>query len=328
MNKILLLFFAILLLACNREEKGLLVPLAEPEPPQILNILKRDLNCSMPFNVSLVAQVSNELGNEAYEWTVNGVTYSSKSPIIQVNQIGDVNITLRVSNPIGFDAYSTVFNYASNTLPVVPIFNYGATNNNYRVPAQVNFTDLSERATGVKWDFGDGYQSNLTNPQHTYTQAGVYTITLTAYCDSDTAYQTAQVSILGEPNIIRFDRFEVLDFPRNYFPENFDDNTSGGDFYVELYRDNFKYGTSDLERNKRKLPLFWRCPQDWSGDYRLIYYPFGSYSVTLWDQNDNADTELLTGVFDGSFLKTNFYPTQLDFQSGDLRFRIQLGYED
>jgi|GEM_PF-2387920 len=328
MKHLLILFSALLLLSCSRKENSLLVPVGEPEPPQILNILKKDLNCSMPFNVSLVAQVTNELGNEAYSWTVDGVNYSGKSPIIQVNKVGDVHVSLRVSNAIGFDVFTTVFNYASSTLPVVPIFNYGATNSNYRIPAQVNFTDLSERATGVSWDFGDGYQSNLKSPQHTYAQAGVYTIKLTAYCDSDTAYQTAQIAILGEPNSIRFDRFEVLSFPKNYFPENQDDNTSGGDFYVELYRDNFKYGTGDLQSNRSKLPLFWRCPQEWNGDYKLIYYSFGSYSVRLWDQNDNADTELINGLFDGSFLKNNFYPTQLDFESGNMTFRITLGYED
>lgn len=328
MKNFILLITAFLLLSCNREEKGLLVPVGTPEPPQILNILKKDLNCSMPFNVSLVAQVNNELGNESYLWTVNGASYSGKSPIIQVNQTGDVTITLRVSNPIGFDVFTSTFNYPSTTLPVVPIFNYGATNNNYRIPAEVNFTDLSQRATGVKWDFGDGYQSNLSNPKHVYTIPGVYTIRLTAYCDSDTAYQTAQLTVKDEPNIIRFDRFEVLSFPRNYFPENGDDNTTGGDFYVELYRDNFRYGTGDVQRDRRKLPLFWRCPQDWQGDYRLIYYSFGRYAVRLWDQNDNADTELLTGIFDGSFLRTNYYPTQLDFESGDLRFRILLAYED
>lgn len=328
MKKLIFSFFIILLYACGREETSLLVPYAEPKPPRVLNIVKEELNCSMPFNVRFMAQLSNELGNESYQWDIGGVQYSGRIPTVSINQTGDVKVTLKVSNPVGADQFNVTFNYASNTLPVLPDFNYGAENNNYRIPAILNFNDLSQRATGVSWDFGDGYQSNLRNPQHIYNFAGKYTITLTAWCDSDTAQQTAVVTILAEPRIIRFDRFEIMEFPNNYFPENSDDNTKGGDFYVELGRNNFKYGSGIIMNDKSKLPVFWRCPQEWNGDYRLIFYTFGNYQVSLWDKNNTNDVELMNAVFDGNYLKNNYYPNQLDFQSGDLQFRIFLNYED
>lgn len=328
MNKGLLLISVLVGLSCGREETALLVPVDTPQPPVIQTIVKQEYNCSMPFNVVFVAHVSNELGSETYEWTIGGVSYTGKTPQVQVNQTGNLDVTLRVSNTIGLDEYSTTFNYPSNTLPVIPGFNYGAANNNYRIPAKLTFTDLSQRATGVKWDFGDGYQSSLKNPEHTYTQAGNYTITLTAWCDSDTATQTAQVTILSEPDIIRFNRFEILAFPKNYFPEDDDDDTYGGDFYIELSRDNFIYGSGDVMVNKSKLPVYWRCPEEWNGDYRLIFYSFGVYKASLWDQNDNADAQILNAIFDGTYIKNNYYPRQLDFQSDELRFRIYLDYED
>ncbi|MDX9771452.1 MAG: FG-GAP-like repeat-containing protein, partial [Tenuifilaceae bacterium] len=43
------------------------------------------------------------------------------------------------------------------------------------------FTDLSqsiEEVTSWQWDFGDGTTSNESNPAHTYTSAGVFTVTL------------------------------------------------------------------------------------------------------------------------------------------------------
>ncbi|HEU4719137.1 MAG TPA: PKD domain-containing protein, partial [Bacteroidia bacterium] len=51
-------------------------------------------------------------------------------------------------------------------------------------PLCVNFTDLSSQLapatiTQWSWDFGDGNTSTLQNPQHCYTVAGVYSVTLT-----------------------------------------------------------------------------------------------------------------------------------------------------
>jgi gliding motility-associated-like protein len=43
----------------------------------------------------------------------------------------------------------------------------------------IHFTNLSDTITGSTWSFGDGAFSNLTSPEHTYTTAGVYTVSLT-----------------------------------------------------------------------------------------------------------------------------------------------------
>ena len=48
-------------------------------------------------------------------------------------------------------------------------------------PLTVHFTDLSENSpTSWAWDFGDGTTSTEQNPQHTFQQTGVYTVSLTA----------------------------------------------------------------------------------------------------------------------------------------------------
>ncbi|MBK8979545.1 MAG: S8 family serine peptidase [Planctomycetes bacterium] len=49
------------------------------------------------------------------------------------------------------------------------------------VPLAVAFTDASSNApTAWSWDFGDGSGSSAQNPSHTYSQAGTYTVSLTA----------------------------------------------------------------------------------------------------------------------------------------------------
>ncbi len=49
-------------------------------------------------------------------------------------------------------------------------------------PAAVQFNDVSALPhSGVEWDFGDGSTSSETNPLHTYTEAGAYTVSLTIH---------------------------------------------------------------------------------------------------------------------------------------------------
>ena len=45
-------------------------------------------------------------------------------------------------------------------------------------PLSVNFLNQSFNAISYSWDFGDGGTSTLTNPSHTYTAFGNYTVTL------------------------------------------------------------------------------------------------------------------------------------------------------
>ena len=57
---------------------------------------------------------------------------------------------------------------------------------------EVHFTDTSHSSQSWNWDFGDGYQSTLKNPIHTYNQLGKYLtcLTITDSCGSDTKCDT------------------------------------------------------------------------------------------------------------------------------------------
>jgi len=62
-----------------------------------------------------------------------------------------------------------------------PVADFAGTPTSGTAPLTVAFADLSSNApTAWAWTFGDGGVSSAQNPSHTYTQAGVYTVALTA----------------------------------------------------------------------------------------------------------------------------------------------------
>ena len=64
------------------------------------------------------------------------------------------------------------------------------------LPLLVQFTDLSENATGWNWDFGDGANSTEQNPMHIYTAVGAYTVNLTVINENGTDSKLAKINVL------------------------------------------------------------------------------------------------------------------------------------
>ncbi len=76
------------------------------------------------------------------------------------------------------------------------------------VPYTVQFQSISKLAADLLWDFGDGSPfSSTTNPTHTFTKTGTYTVTLYASNDTtcvtgDTAQMTITVLSTEKPDIV------------------------------------------------------------------------------------------------------------------------------
>ncbi len=69
--------------------------------------------------------------------------------------------------------------YTTENFPPIAVFTVNTTMG--KNPLSVLFTDLSaSNPTSWNWDFGDGGTSTERNPQYTYLDIGVYTVTLTA----------------------------------------------------------------------------------------------------------------------------------------------------
>src|SRR5262249_43501366 len=67
-----------------------------------------------------------------------------------------------------------------------PVVDFSGTPTIGGAPLTVTFTNLSSFATNYAWNFGDGGGSAGTNAVETYTNAGTYTVALTATGPSGT----------------------------------------------------------------------------------------------------------------------------------------------
>ena len=79
-----------------------------------------------------------------------------------------------------------VFVYLTNTAAPPPVADFAADFTNGLAPLTVNFTNLSTDATSFTWDFGDGQTSTDAEPSNTYSNAGSFTVSLTAVGDGGT----------------------------------------------------------------------------------------------------------------------------------------------
>jgi PKD repeat protein len=109
-----------------------------------------------------------------------GDTFTSTlcSPPDHVYQSSDVyTVALTVSGPGGMDtetkdSYITVYTSSQADFTAAPTEGIA--------PLEVVFTNLSSGDFSTSlWDFGDGITSTQGSPAHTYTMAGVYTVSLT-----------------------------------------------------------------------------------------------------------------------------------------------------
>lgn len=324
------LFLPLLIAGCKREERPLSIPFVQPTPPRITAIEVRENKCDMPFLATITPIVSNAIGGERFYWVIGGTPYNGAQITLNIVQPELIQGLCIVENQVGSDSFRFTITYASTSLPVIPEFGFGAFNDNFRAPASISFEDLSLRATSVRWEFGDGFSSTLRNPAYVYRNPGNYTVTLYAYCESDTQSISKTIQIQNAPNRLNFRRFVLEQIPRNYIPENQFDDTYGGDFYFSLFSGGFNIGNSHIYRNRSRAPLIWQVPENWNGDSRTFFNRAQQYQVLLEDFNEGhvSNTLLLNATFSGLELETLYYPRQLKFGSQGFEIYFDIDYED
>jgi len=94
---------------------------------------------------------------------------------------GTYTVSLTVTNSATGSDTRTKYELITVIAPTPPIASFTATPTTGKVPLTVQFTDTSlNTPTSWLWDFGDGTTATAQNPDHTYQNAGIYTVILTA----------------------------------------------------------------------------------------------------------------------------------------------------
>ncbi len=121
----------------------------------------------------------------SYVWDFgDGMTSTQRHPTHTYTQTGAFTVRLTVFSSGAHDTMTKV-NYVHVDAPQVQA-GFVATPTEGLAPLSVNFTDMSKGVipsgpwiSTWAWNFGDGATSSARNPTHIYTEAGVYTVSLT-----------------------------------------------------------------------------------------------------------------------------------------------------
>ena len=117
-------------------------------------------------------------GATTWKWDFgDGITSIIKNPNHTYAIDGSYNITLITKNAINCIDTTTIINYITVTPKPIPNFTVDK-QEDCNVPFAPIFTNTSTGAASSFWSFGDGGNSALTNPSHSYNILGNYAVKL------------------------------------------------------------------------------------------------------------------------------------------------------
>ncbi|MFM2394959.1 MAG: hypothetical protein RLZZ546_2942, partial [Bacteroidota bacterium] len=211
--------------------------------------------------------------NLTYQWQFPGGIPSSstaQNPIITYNTFGNYSASLLVTSPLGTSNFEVIDEIVIDQIPD-PNFDFTVNG------TSVNFFNQTANPNAsLFWQFGDGFTSTATNPSHTYSNDGIYTVTLLA--ENSCGVQSFSVDV------------EIATPPTANFTVN--QNTGCQNFNV-----NFVNTSSPNSTN-----FFWQFPggiptTSTQQNPNVLYTNPGSYNVSLTVSN---------GVGTNAITKNNF----------------------
>jgi PKD repeat protein len=164
------------------------LPIAAPPPLPVANF-----TVTMNGLTALFADASTG-SPTAYAWDFGDAqTSSERNPSHTYRNAATYPVMLVVTNDAGQSSKSA---FVTASLGTPPVASFDAT----VTGQQVNFVDTSAGATSWQWSFGDGSNSTVRNPIHTYSGTGSFTVTLAASNAAGTATANKVVTIApGKP---------------------------------------------------------------------------------------------------------------------------------
>ena len=131
-----------------------------------------------PLSVSFTDLTTGEVTSRSWQFG-DGATATVANPVHTYTSIGTYTVTLSAEGPGGSDWERKTAYIVVTDEPVSPTAAFAGSPTSGTVPLAVQFTDQSSGTiTGRSWSFGDGQTSTAQSPAHTYTAAGLYSVSL------------------------------------------------------------------------------------------------------------------------------------------------------
>ena len=154
-----------------------LVQTIEVNPsPEIDFSLSAQEECS-PYTLGIENYSSESL---SYTWSLADFSETDSSPTFELTEEGSYSLNVMVTNDFGCvteEFYQDVF--FLNETPSVD-FTFGPDDAHILTAPTISFQSLTDEVNTYYWKFGDGNSSFDQDPIHTYTDAGLFPVTLTA----------------------------------------------------------------------------------------------------------------------------------------------------
>ncbi|MEL7123121.1 MAG: PKD domain-containing protein, partial [Bacteroidota bacterium] len=158
----------------------------------------QDTSGCSPIFIQFENNSSN--GADGFSWTFEGgipSASSERNPRVGYDSSGAFSVSLTASNGFGDSTITQIIDLDIGQIPIA-----GFTPNINGLT--VTFTNESTAGDTSLWAFGDGQISDVTSPQHTYTDYGDYMVFLTqsSECGIDS---TSQLITLNIPPVAAFE---------------------------------------------------------------------------------------------------------------------------
>ena len=170
-----------------------ITPLLAPKSP-VVNFTSSVTTGYAPFSVQFTDLSENVTGRI---WDFgDGANSTEQNPEHTYSAAGNYTVNLTAANANGTYSKISTITVLEQFATVLPVANFSSNITKDYAPLSVQFTDLSENATGWNWDFGDGTNSSEQNPTHTYSAAGNYTVKLMVSNANGIALKLATINVL------------------------------------------------------------------------------------------------------------------------------------
>lgn len=187
----------------------------EPPPAQ----------CVIGNSFDFQAQGAYPAGQTTFSWNFGaGATPATSTDVNPVGIVYSTHGTKTVKVTINYDQCTD--SYSDQVLVAAPpMINFSVPDELRCVPYTAQFTNLSTADTPINsfWEFGDGSTGTDFSPSHTYSQVGVYDVTLTIWTtsgciDTLTMHRPNLIEVFPRPtSVFNVTPYEQLEYDNEYF---------------------------------------------------------------------------------------------------------------